>query len=101
MKSPLGVTYNVPEGQEATGVYNDPEGLAAFVSNEPYLSGGVLLSPLPVFDAGGTTFVDSMGNVQSSIPMNLSGIPPVIVNGVVHNGIYVTHNGVNVVHNGV
>lgn len=101
MKSPLGVTYNVPAGQAAIGVYNDPEGVEAFVSDDPYLSGGFLFSPLPVFDAGGATFVDSMGNLQSSIPMNLSGLPPVIVNGVVHNGVYVTNDGVNVVHNGV
>lgn len=100
MKSPLGVTYNVPAGQEATGVYNDPEGLTAFFSDEPYLSGGALLSPLPVFDADGATFVDSMGNVQSSVPMNLSGLPPVVENGVVHDGILVSHNGDIVVHNG-
>lgn len=101
MKSPLGVTYNVPEGQEATGVYNDPDGVVAFVSDDPYLSSGFLLSPLPIFDAGGAMFVDSMGNMQSSIPMNISGLPPVIENGVVHNGILVSHNGDIVVHNGV
>lgn len=73
-KPPLGVTLTVPDGQEATGFYNDPDGVEAFITDEPYLVDDGLQSPLPVFDAGGPVFQDSMGNAQASIALN--GIDP-------------------------
>lgn len=66
MKQPLGITYSIPDGQEATGVYEDPDGIEVFETSIPYtLSDGVSLQPpLPVFDAGGPVFQDALGNAQ-------------------------------------
>lgn len=75
-KQPLGVTFNVPAGQEATGVYEAESGIEAFETDSPYLlSDGVSLQPpLPVMLADGSTFIDSMGNVQAALAV--SGIGP-------------------------
>lgn len=75
MKHPLGVTFTVPPGHEATGVYEDPDGVEVFESDTPYLlSDGVSLQPLlPVFDDGGAIFTDSMGNTQRAL--GVSGLP--------------------------
>lgn len=75
-KQPLGVTFIVPDGQEATGVYEDPNGIEVFEADEPYLleDGVSLQSPLLVFDAGGPTFQDSMGNAQKALAV--TGLTP-------------------------
>lgn len=63
-KEPLGITFIIPTGQEATGLYEVEGGIEVFETDTPYLlSDGVSLQPpLPVFDAGGAIFTDSMGN---------------------------------------
>lgn len=46
MKHPLGVTFTVPPGHEAAGVYEDPDGVEVFESDDPYLlEDGVSLQP--------------------------------------------------------
>lgn len=74
-KQPLGITYDVPAGQEATGVYEVEGGIEVFETDTPYLlsDGKSLVRPLPVFDAGGAVYVDSMGNAQRAIAV--SGLP--------------------------
>lgn len=74
-KQPLGVTFNVPAGQEATGVYEAESGVEVFETDAPYLlSDGVSLQPpLPVVLADGPTFIDSMGNVQAALAV--AGLP--------------------------
>lgn len=74
-KEPLGITFVVPAGQEATGVYEDPDGVDVFETDTPYLlsDGVTLMSSLPVFDAGGPVFIDSMGNAQWAL--GVSGLP--------------------------
>jgi hypothetical protein len=68
-KEPLGITFVVPDGQEATGVYEVEGGIEIFETDTPYLlsDGITLMPPLPVFDAGGAVFTDSMGNVQRAL----------------------------------
>lgn len=72
MKQPLGITLIVPAGQEATGVYEGAAGVEVFTTDTPYLlsDGKSLSSPLPVFDAGGPTFTDSMGNAQRALAVS-------------------------------
>lgn len=74
-KQSLGVTLNVPNGQEATGVYEDASGVDVFVTDDPYLTddGRGLQSPLPVKVVEGATFADSMGNAQTALAV--SGLP--------------------------
>lgn len=76
MKQPLGITFTVPPGQEATGVYESEDGIEVFEIDDPYLlsDGQSLASPLPVKIVDGPTFLDSMGRLQSAIPV--SGIGP-------------------------
>ena len=74
-KQPLGVTFTVPAGQEATGVYEAGGGVDVFEADDPYIleDGQTLMPPLPVFDAGGPVFTDSMGNTQAALAV--SGLP--------------------------
>lgn len=76
MKTPLGITYIVPAGQSPTGIYNSESGIEAFETDTPYLAGGsdALTSPLPVFDAGGPVFKDSMGGLHQALP--IKGLTP-------------------------
>lgn len=76
MKQPLGITFTVPPGQEATGVYESEDGIEVFETDDPYLlsDGQSLTPPLPVKIVDGPTFLDSMGRLQSAIPV--SGIGP-------------------------
>jgi hypothetical protein len=75
-KQPLGVTLIVPNGQEATGVYEDENGVAVFETDIPYLLDDdvSLQPPLPIFDAGGPVFQDSMGNTQKALAV--TGLTP-------------------------
>lgn len=75
-KQELGITLIVPPGQEATGVYEDPEGVQVFETDTPYvLSDGKSLSdPLPVKFVPGPVFTDSLGNAQAALPV--SGAEP-------------------------
>jgi len=72
---PLGITFIVPDGQEATGVYEADGGAEVFETDSPYLlSDGVTLQPpLPVKVVTGPTFTDSMGNAQTALAV--SGLP--------------------------
>lgn len=100
-KEPLGITFVVPAGQEAVGVYEVEGGVEVFETDTPYLliDGMALMPPLPVFDAGGAIFTDSMGNAQRAL--GVTGLDPEEPeNGVVHQGDHVVHEGVMVVHNG-
>lgn len=74
-KEPLGITFIVPDGQEATGVYEADGGAEVFETDSPYLlSDGVTLQPpLPVKVVTGPTFTDSMGNAQTALAV--SGLP--------------------------
>lgn len=73
---PLGVTIHPNGSTGAIGVYESAEGLPVFESSVPYLlsDGLSLMAPLPVFNAGGDTFIDSAGNLQSSLAV--SGLSP-------------------------
>lgn len=101
-KEPLGITFVAPAGQDATGVYEVEGGVEVFETDTPYLlSDGVsLMPPLPIFDAGGPVFIDSMGNVQRALGVKEFVSPEEPENGVVHQGDHVVHEGVMVVHNG-
>ena len=72
---PLGITFIVPDGQEAIGVYEADGGAEVFETDSPYLlSDGVTLQPpLPVKVVTGPTFTDSMGNAQTALAV--SGLP--------------------------
>lgn len=76
MRQPLGVTFVVPEGKEATGVYDDPSGIKVFTTDEPYalLDGASLEPPLPIKIVDGPVFIDSMGNAQTAL--GVSGLGP-------------------------
>lgn len=66
----IGVTFAPVAGQEATGVYAADDGLSVFETDEPYLTnGGSLQSPLLVVYSDGPTFIDSMGGMQNSLPI--------------------------------
>ena len=75
---PLGVTLTVPAGQSAIGVYEDAAGVQVFETDEPYLlsDGRSLEAPLPIFDAGGSVFQDSMGNAQTALAVTGLGPAP-------------------------
>lgn len=75
-KQPLGITLVAQGSAGATGVYEDPSGIEVFETNEPYLleDGVSLQPPLPVFDAGGPVFQDSMGNAQRALAVR--GLTP-------------------------
>lgn len=79
LRQPLGITFIVPDGQEATGVYEDENGIAVFETDEPYLldDGKSLQPPLPVKIVSGPIFTDSMGNAQSALAIMGLIIPPV------------------------
>ena len=76
MKTPLGITYTIPEGKSATGVYQAEGGIESFETDAPYLAGGgsALTSPLPVCDAGGPVLQDAMGNAYQALP--IKGVTP-------------------------
>lgn len=76
-KQPLGVTFDVPAGQEATGVYEAESGVEIFETGAPYLlSDGVsLAAPLPVHFVDGPVFFDSLGKPQAAIPVR-GATPP-------------------------
>lgn len=71
----VGITFIVPAGQEATGVYEDAAGVDVFETDVPYLlsDGKSLAAPIPVKVVEGATFTDSMGNAQTAIAV--SGLP--------------------------
>lgn len=75
-KQPLGITFTVPDGQEATGVYEATGGVEVFQTDGPYtLSDGASLQPpLPVKIVSEPIFTDSMGNAQSALAV--SGLAP-------------------------
>lgn len=75
-KQPLGVTFNVPSGQDATGVYESDDGVDIFYTETPYTLSDEqsLQPPLPIFVTSGPVFEDGMGNSQSALAV--SGIEP-------------------------
>lgn len=77
LKQPLGVTFIIPDGQEATGVYEDENGIAVFETDEPYLLDDdvSLQHPLPVKVVSDPIFTDSMGNAQKALAVT-GLIPP-------------------------
>lgn len=93
---PLGITYVVPDGQEAIGVYEAEGGIPVVLVDIPYLMADAtsLEAPIPVFDAGKPTWLDSAGQLMPSMPVSgLGDTPPLEENAVTDNGIPVTHNG--------
>ena len=99
---PLGITYVVPDGQEAIGVYEAEGGIPVVLVDTPYLMADAtsLEAPIPVFDAGEPTWLDSAGQLMPSMPV--SGLTPnePEENAVTVDGIPVTHNGEVVTHAG-
>lgn len=75
-KQPLGVTFTVPDGQEATGVYEAESGTVVFETDAPYMleDEKSLQPPLPVKIVSGPIFTDSMGNAQTALAV--SGLAP-------------------------
>lgn len=71
MQDKLGVTFIVPEGQEAMPVYEAEGGTPIFVTDEPYLLSDELslMAPLYVVDAGGPTWTASDGSLQAALPV--------------------------------
>ncbi len=71
---PIGVTFVVPENQEAIGVYESENGIEVFETDAPYLlsDGKSLVNPLPVKVVDGPVFLDAMGNAQAA--MAVSGL---------------------------
>jgi len=76
LKQPLGVTFIVPDGQDATGVYEDVNGIAVFETDIPYLLDDdvSLHPPLPVKVVNDPIFTDSMGNAQKALAV--TGLAP-------------------------
>ncbi len=73
MKHPIGITYIVPDGQEAVGVYDDPSGIEVFETDSPYtLRDGVSLQvPLPVKIVDPTRYPNSTRTMQTPLAMAL------------------------------
>lgn len=95
MNPRLGVTYIVPPGKEATGVYQDESGIDIFETDSPYHIGSALQAPLPVKEAeNGDVFFDSMGNSHKALAVLGVPVDPAFI--VTHGGEAVTHNGVSV-----
>lgn len=117
---PLGITYVVPDGQEAIGVYEAEGGVPVALADDPYVisDGTSLEAPIPVFDAGEPTWLNSAGQLLPALavtglepPMDypwvlesgnwevskywLIGRPweETTLNAVTVDGITVTHNG--------
>lgn len=67
----------VTDGQAPLPVYQDDAGVPTFPTDSPYLlsDGRSQQGPLPVVDAGGPVWVDSLGNPMDALPV--SGIGPV------------------------
>lgn len=80
-KEPLGITFIIPDGQEATGLYEVEGGIEVFETDTPYLlSDGVSLQPpLPVFDAGG--LYSQIAWAIHSARLALAAYPGMIING--------------------
>lgn len=70
------ITRHVPAGQQATGVYHDPEAPLAAETGAPYNSGRGLYTPLPVMIVDDKYFETDAGSLQQAIPLNLSTIEP-------------------------
>lgn len=75
-KEPLGVTFTVPDGQEATGVYEADGGADVFITDAPYLlSDGVSRQPpLPVKIVDGPTWISVNGSLQKAMPVSGLGL---------------------------
>lgn len=75
----IGVTFTVPENQDATGVYEHDSGVEVFQTDEPYLlsDGKSLVDPLPVKVVGGPVFLDVMGNAQAAMAVSGLSHPPI------------------------
>lgn len=71
---PIGVTFVVPENQDAMGVYESENGIEVFETDAPYLlsDGKSLVNPLLVKIVDGPVFLDAMGNAQAA--MAVSGL---------------------------
>lgn len=77
-KEPLGITLTIADWTDPQGVYEDDGGIDVFSADGPYLlsDGASLMAPLSVFDAGGPTFQDRMGKMQSSLAVK-GMVPPI------------------------
>ena len=97
------VTLTAPDGADSVGYVADENGILAAIQDGAYLlsDGLSLVDPLPVFDAGGPSYVTADGRMISSIPLNLSGetTSPINIFAVTNGGVFVT-NGGEIVTNG-
>lgn len=101
-KQPLGVTFNVPAGQEATGVYDDPNGVEAFETDTPYLLDGErsLQPPLPIKLVAPPIYASNTGDAYTPLAISLRLPLEPGQGNVVNNGIQVVHEGNKVVNYG-
>lgn len=77
-RRPIAVTLNRFAGQQSTGVYEAEGGIPVVITDVPYLAGDLSLhQPMPVFDAGGTVFLDDSGKAQAALPVSGLGDTPV------------------------
>lgn len=65
---PIGITYQSAPARERIGVWPDANGDDVFVTDAPYLAtdGRSLLAPVPVFDAPGPIYTDTVGRPMQS-----------------------------------
>lgn len=74
----IGITFVEKDGQESQGIYDDPNGLAVFETNDHYLVAGGLQEPIPVALYTENKFLTKSGSLQSCWPVNLGDIAPPI-----------------------
>lgn len=69
----IGLTLIVADGEAAIPVYESVDGLETFATDDPYLlsDGQTFLAPLPVFDAGGATWIDADGNAHDALAVTV------------------------------
>lgn len=69
MREPIGITLDVPNDADPTGVYEDASGAEVFETDAPYLlsDGTSLMPPLPVIVSDGPVFIDKRGNAQAAL----------------------------------
>lgn len=69
----IGLTLIAADGDVAIPVYESASGLETFATDDPYLlsDGESLLAPIPVFDAGGATWIDADGNAHDALAVTV------------------------------
>lgn len=82
---PIGITYQTAPARDRIGVWPDANGDDVFITDAPYIAtdGKSLLAPVPVFDAPGPIYTDTVGRpmqswrIKSAAPV----VPTITVTG--------------------